>query len=117
VREVVDKAERRIGFLPPPRTGRPPKSAFDKTKTILVQHFFECSNRVAEGFVRLFSEKLGIRERITYKDIERAYEDPNVVFILKLVFELSNRPVLVSSIKGIRKGDSFASPSVISTAE
>ena len=53
--------------------GRPPKSACDKAKAVLMQQFFQCSNRVAEGFVELFREKLGIKERLTYKDIERAY--------------------------------------------
>jgi len=73
--------------------GRPSKSACDKAKAVLMQQFFQCSNRVAEGFVKLFREKLGITEYLTYKDIERAYENPEVTLIIHVAHQLSNEPV------------------------
>lgn len=91
IRQVVDEASVSIPDMY--STGRPPKSACDKAKAILMQQFFQCSNRVAEGFVRLFREKLGIKERLTYRDIERAYDNPEVALILHAAFQLSNNPV------------------------
>jgi hypothetical protein len=57
VREIVDEAERRIGFLPPPRTRRPPKSAFDKAKAILVQHFFGVQQPRCRGLCQAFQRE------------------------------------------------------------
>jgi transposase len=48
---------------------------------------------VAEGMVELFREKLGIKESLTYKDIERAYENPEVALIIHAAHQLSNKPV------------------------
>jgi transposase len=91
VREVVSDATHYVYDREGP--GRPSKSAEDKAKAILVQQFFQCSNRVAEGLVDLFREKLRLTENLTYKDIERAYEDPQVLLILHKAFELTNEPV------------------------
>lgn len=91
IRRIVDDAYLSI----PERegAGRPSKSACDKAKAILMQQFFQCSNRVAEGFAELFREKLGIKEHLTYKDIERAYENPEVALIIHVAHQLSNEPV------------------------
>lgn len=91
IRRVVDEAYVRIPDMT--RLGRPSKSVCDKAKAVLMQQFFQCSNRVAEGFVQLFKEKLGIKEYLTYKDIERAYEDPEVTLIIHIAHQLSNEPV------------------------
>lgn len=91
IRKIVDEAYRSIPDMY--EEGRPPKSACDKAKAILMQQFFQCSNRVAEGFVKLFHEKLGIKEHLTYKDIERAYENPEVALLLHVAFQISNEPV------------------------
>jgi len=91
IRRIVDDAYHAV----PENAGegRPPKSACDKAKAVMMQQFFQCSNRVAEGFVELFREKLGIKERLTYKDIERSYENPDVALILHVAHQLSNEPV------------------------
>lgn len=91
IRRIVDEAYMSIPEFY--ETGRPSKSACDKAKAILMQQFFQCSNRVAEGFVKLFREKLGMKESLTYKDIERAYENPEVALILHVAHQLSNEPV------------------------
>jgi len=91
IRHIVDDA-----YCSIPETegmGRPSKSSCDKAKAVLMQQFFQCSNRVAEGFVKLFREKLGIKERLTYKDIERAYENPEVALIIHAAHQISNDPV------------------------
>lgn len=91
IRRVVDEAYVRIPEIT--KHGRPSKSICDRAKAVLMQQFFQCSNRVAEGFVQLFKEKLGIKEYLTYKDIERSYEDPEVTLIIHIAHQLSNMPV------------------------
>ncbi len=91
IRKIVDDAY--VHMPDETSVGRPPKSAFDKAKAVLMQQFFQCSNRVAEGFVKLFKEKLGIKEYLTYKDIERAYGNPEVTLIIHVAHQLSNEPV------------------------
>ena len=91
IRRIVDNAYMSIPEMY--ETGRPPKSACDKAKALLMQQYFQCSNRVAEGMVELFREKLGIKEGLSYKDIERAYENPEVALIIHVAHQLSNTPV------------------------
>lgn len=91
IRHIVDEAYMSIPEMY--ETGRPSKSSCDKAKAVLMQQFFQCSNRVAEGFAKLFREKLGIRENLTYKDIERAYENPEVALVIHSAHQLSNEPV------------------------
>ena len=91
IRHIVDQAYQSIPESS--QEGRPSKSASDKAKAVLMQQFFQCSNRVAAGFVDLFREKLRIKENLTYKDIERAYENSDVALILHVAHQLSNEPV------------------------
>ena len=94
VRRLVDEAAERLGTGKRENgVGKPPKSAADKAKAILVQQYFGVSNRLAAGLMILFDDKLGIEEEFTYKTIERAYGDSKVIQILELVFELTNEPV------------------------
>ncbi len=48
-------------------------------------------NRVAEGFIRLFGEKLGISRNFSYKTIERGYDPQRSKKLLDQVFEIINR--------------------------
>lgn len=76
------------------KAGAPYKKPFeDKAKAVLVQQLFGVSDRVTEGLLVLFKEKLGITGYITAKDVERAYEDRNVMVIVHEVFEMTNEPV------------------------
>ena len=92
-REIVDEIKREIGHIDQGNVGNPPKSCFDKAKTILVQQYFECSNRVAAGLVKILKEKLNIQKELSYKAIERAYENPPVILVFRLLFEKTNEPV------------------------
>lgn len=92
-REIIDEIHKEIGDIDQGNIGKPPKSCFDKAKAIMLQQYFECSNRVTAGLVKLFKEKLNIQEMLTYKDIETAYENACVVLVLKLLFEKTNEPV------------------------
>jgi len=93
VREIIDEIHQELGDIDQGRVGQPPTSCFDRAKAILIQQYFECSNRVASGLMRLFREKLRLTKDLTYKDIETAYENPYVALVLKLLFEKTNGPV------------------------
>ncbi|KXA99098.1 hypothetical protein AKJ40_03945, partial [candidate division MSBL1 archaeon SCGC-AAA259M10] len=95
VRNSVDEAVERLGFDNDSETGRgrPSYPPEDLAKGVLLQQYFEVSNRVAAGFVDLFKEKLGIEEAYSYKTLERAYDNPHVAMILREVFEMSQESV------------------------
>lgn len=95
IREAVDQAVSRLGLDETAQNGpgRPPYPPADLAKAILIQQYFGVSNRTAEGLTRLFMEKMGIENSFSYKTIERAYEDPLVVLILREVFRLTQEPV------------------------
>jgi len=96
IRVLVDSAVDHIeALLPqgPKQPGRPPRSASDIAKVLLLQSYLGVPNRVAEGFLYLFSEKLGLTEEFSYKTIERGYDRESVDRILTVVFTLTNEPV------------------------
>lgn len=95
-RLLVDAAEERLA----PRTarrarsrGRPPTPAADIAKVLLMQTYFGVPNRVAEGLLLLFGEKLGISRGFSYKTIERGYDRAAVNHLLDKVLELTNVPI------------------------
>ena len=47
----------------------------------MIQQYFGASNRVTEGLLLLFKEKLGVTE-FSYKTIERGYDREHVKRIL-----------------------------------
>ena len=55
-----------------------------------MQSYFGVSNRVAEGFARLFREKLGIKSDFSYKTIERGYDPERSKELLDEVFKITN---------------------------
>ena len=94
IKDMVDLACMRLAIeVKPACRGRPPVYPGDKAKAILVQQYFGTSNRVTNGLLILFKEKLGIKE-FSYKTIERAYDDRDVERILQEVFEITQEPVL-----------------------
>lgn len=101
IRTLVDSAEERIESRHPPSKpspGRPPVAAADVAKVLLAQSYFGVSNRVAEGLIRLFWRNLGLRERFSYKTIERGYDRHAVDELLDEVFTLTN-----ISVQGLEK--------------
>jgi transposase len=55
--------------------------------------YFALPNRVAQGYLLLFREKLRLKTVFSYKTIERSYGNPTVREILDEVFELTQLPV------------------------
>jgi transposase len=79
--------------------GRPPVPAVDVAKAVLLQQYFGTANRQTEGLLLLFREKLGLSQEFSYKTIERAYENPQVVALLDQLFELTQ-----DSIRNLETG-------------
>ncbi|MHB8361877.1 MAG: hypothetical protein ACYDDC_08790, partial [Thermoplasmataceae archaeon] len=73
IRDVVNIASSRIKEEKR-GAGRPPIPTSDIVKVMLMQSYFGMPNRIAEGFLRLFGEKLGVSSEFSYKTIERGYE-------------------------------------------
>ena len=70
--------------------GRPAVLPSDVVKVMLTQAYFGMPNRVAQGFLRLFGEKLGIPTRFSYKMIERRYDPERSKAILDEVMRIMN---------------------------
>lgn len=91
IRESVDATRE----PPAPRSGKGRTSeytAHDLAKTLLVQQYHQASNRLAQGYARLYKEKLGLDRVPHYKAIERAYQDARVRKVLDDVFALTQEP-------------------------
>ena len=73
--------------------GRPGKNPCDLAKAVLLQQYVEVSNRPLAGALSLYREKLGVKGRLSYKDVERAYGNPDVAVLILGLFELSVRAV------------------------
>ncbi|MEA1907221.1 MAG: hypothetical protein U9N12_09820 [Euryarchaeota archaeon] len=96
IRDLVDLAAKRIKERTPPRKrgpGRPPTDPADIAKTLLLQTYLESSNRVAEGFLLLFQEKLGINSHFSYKTIERGYDRERVNEILDEIVVITHESI------------------------
>ncbi len=89
IRDIVDEASSRIeGNRKGP--GRPAVPPSDVVKVMLMQAYFGMPNRVAQGFLRLFGEKMGIPTRFSYKTIERGYDPDRRRVILDEVMKIIN---------------------------
>ena len=96
LRDLVDEANRRIRMRTPPKKrgpGRPPNNPADIAKVLLLQTYTNSPNRVAQGFLLLFQEKLGISKDFSYKTIERGYDRDSVNLILDEVVKIVNECV------------------------
>lgn len=95
-RRMVEAAEARLlsrGEKRARKRGRPPTPASDIAKVLIMQTYFGVPNRVAEGLLILFGEKLGISREFSYKTIERGYDRKAVNRLLDEVVALTNAPV------------------------
>ena len=96
LREIVNEADNRIRsrtIADKRGPGRPPTDPKDIVKTLLLQTYTESPNRVAEGLLLLFREKLCISQHFTYKTIERGYDRETVNTILDEVVVIINECV------------------------
>ena len=96
IRDIVNEADNRIRS----RTihekrgpGKPETNPADIAKLLLLQTYTESPNRVAEGLLFLFQEKLGISQHFSYKTIERGYDREKVNKILDEVVAITNECV------------------------
>ena len=89
IREVVDIAASNIPDKKK-TAGRPPVPDSDIVKVMLMQTYFGMPNRIAQGFLRLFGEKLGIPSSFSYKTIERGYDPDRTKELLDEVHRIIN---------------------------
>jgi|MudIll2142460700_1097286.scaffolds.fasta_scaffold43264_1 transposase len=96
LRDIVDEAGNRIRSRTIPEKrgpGKPETNPADIAKMLLLQTYTESPNRVAEGLLLLFQEKLGISRHFSYKTIERGYDREKVNEILDEVVAITNECV------------------------
>lgn len=96
LRDIVDEADNRIRSRTIPEKrgpGKPETNPADIAKMLLLQTYTESPNRVAEGLLLLFKEKLGISQHFSYKTIERGYDREKVNKILDEVVAITNECV------------------------
>ncbi len=89
IRDVVDMAASNIPGKKK-TAGRPQIPDSDIVKAMLMQAYFGMPNRIAEGFLRLFGEKLGISSSFSYKTIERGYDPGRSKELLDEVHRIMN---------------------------
>lgn len=85
-KQLVEKA----GALLPKEArgvGRPAKEAADVAKAVLLMEYLQVSERAASTWAWVFKEKLGITDELSPRSIGRGFENPDVQFILKKLFE------------------------------
>jgi transposase len=96
IRDIVNEADNRLRrrTMPDKRgPGKPETNPADIAKLLLLQTYTESPNRVAEGLLLLFQEKLGISQHFSYKTIERGYDREKVNKILDEVVTIANECV------------------------
>lgn len=95
VRNIVNDARKILDYIDDRSriAGQQPKSPFDLAKALLIQQYFQVSNRVVAGLARMFKEKLDMEHDLTYKDIERAYSNMDVQDIIEEIIKMSNEPI------------------------
>lgn len=86
IRDKVDEC----GYLKvSAKTGRKLTDAKILAKTILVCEFLDFTEREAEGWLDIIGPFIGIHQHLDDRVIGEAYDNPEVVYILKQVFENS----------------------------
>jgi transposase len=94
VKNMVDATMEKLDYITESKvSGRRHKSPFDLAKALLLQQYFEVSNRVAASLIQVFKQKVGITDDLTYKDIERAYSHKDVQDILDTIVLMTNEPI------------------------
>jgi len=74
--------------------GRVCSRSDDMAKLILTQQYEGRSDRVAMGYLRIMRRHLRAHGRMSYKTLQNAYGDADVVAILNDVFFLTQLPVM-----------------------
>jgi transposase len=106
MRDIVDLAYQRIQQKTDRQKGpgRPSVCIKDVAKVQLMEAYFGTSDRVSQGFLRMFREKLAIPSDFSYKTLERSYdpERSGELFeeILRITNEIGNAKEKEFSIDG-----------------
>lgn len=92
IRDIVDLANQRLQEKAPLEKGpgRPPVPTSDVVKVQLMETYFGVSDRVSEGFLRLFREKLEISSDFCYKTIERSFDPERSEELLDEILKVTN---------------------------
>lgn len=92
IRLVVDTDAAERGTMPADRRGGRPRVALaDRLKVLLWQSYRAAANRPTESELRVLD--LGLTSRFSYKTVERAYSDPEVIAALPRLLAITNRPI------------------------
>jgi len=92
MRDIVDLAFHRLQEKADSQKGpgRPAACIRDVVKVQFMEAYFGASDRVSQGFLRMFREKLGISSDFSYKTIERSYDPQRSKELLEEVFRITN---------------------------
>ena len=120
IRDIVNEADSRIKSrtIPDKRgPGKPETNPADIAKLLLLQTYTESPNRVAEGLLFLFQEKLGISEHFSYKTIERGFDRKKVNIILDEVVAITNECVKDDEKDASFDGTGFSASNKVNYAD
>jgi transposase len=93
VAEMVDTASLSYELVRRDAAGRGCSRSDDIAKFVLAQQYDGRSDRVAMGYLRMIRRQLRAHGTISYKTLENAYGDADVIAILNDVFFLTQLPV------------------------
>lgn len=98
IRDSIDQAVRELNIetryeKEKEKPGQPMVFPGDLAKAVLMQQYFQVANRLAQGLVVLFEEKLRLTDTFSYKTVERAYGNRFVQEILRYLFIRMQKPV------------------------
>jgi len=97
LKALLDKAAEGIEIIKDNNRGRKPKlTAKDKALIILIKEIFDLSNRELADMIFIFSLMAGVD--VSYKTIERAYDDELVKLILHNLFMLMVKEKLIDDV-------------------
>ena len=120
IRDIVNEADNRIKSRTIPEKrgpGKPEINPADIAKLLLLQTYTESPNRVAEGLLFLFQEKLGISEHFSYKTIERGFDRKKVNIILDEVVAITNECVKDDEKDASFDGTGFSASNKVNYAD
>src|SRR5659263_254730 len=120
IRDIVNEADNRIKSRTIPEKrgpGKPEINPADIAKLLLLQTYTESPNRVAEGLLFLFQEKLGISEHFSYKTIERGFDREKVNIILDEVVAITNECVKDDEKDASFDGTGFSASNKVNYAD
>jgi len=93
VARMVDAASLSYELVRHDAAGRSCSRSDDIAKFVLAQQYEGRSDRVSIGYLRMMRRHLRAHGSVSYKTLENAYDDPDIIAILNDVFFLTQLPV------------------------